>query len=100
MDDQQEIPGCTLSGREVVDRRAAWEELAPAIIDRARTAGGLRVRFRRDPRAVELLHALVDAEGECCGWAAWELVEEDTCAVLRVTGPAEKMAGLARAFGL
>lgn len=100
MDDQQEIRGCTLSNPELIDRRAAWKDVEPALVDRVRTEEGFRVRFRSDPGVAERLRALVDAEGDCCGWASWELADEEDYAVLQVNGPRERIASLAVAFGL
>lgn len=58
------------------------------------------MRFRRDPGVPESLRALARAEGECCGWASWEVAHEEGYTVLRVTGPPERIANLANAFDL
>lgn len=100
MDEQHNLLGCSLSAPELVDRRSAWGEVEPAILDRTRIDGGFRVRFHPDPKVRRSLRALVDAESGCCGWASWELTDEADHSVLRVTGPPERMGGLAEAFGL
>lgn len=89
---------CTLGTEELVDRRAAWDDVAAASVDRVRTESGLRARFRRSPDVSAALSALVAAERDCCGWASWELTDGGNCLVLDVTGPADRIAALADAF--
>ena len=100
MDERQDVVGCSLSAPELVERRTAWKDVEPSLVDRVRTEDGFRVRFRRDPGVAESLRVLVDAEGDCCGWASWDVADERDHAVLQVTGPPERIASLASAFGL
>lgn len=100
MDEQRITLECTLSTDELLDRRAAWSDLAATLVDRAWTDKGFRLGFRREAGVPESLRALVVAERNCCGWASWTLTDEGDCSVLEVTGPAEKIATLAAAFGL
>jgi len=100
MNDDPPIPGCALSAPELFDRRAAWRDVAPALVDGVRSPGWFRARFRPDPGVPESLRALIDAEGDCCGWASWTLADEEEYSVLEVTGPPERILSLAAAFGL
>ena len=100
MDEHIEIEGCSLSTDDLVDRWAAWARTQPAVVERMRTDGGFRVRFRDDAGIREALRALVDAEADCCGWASWRLGDQDGAPVLEVTGPAGPVGRLAAAFGL
>ena len=89
---------CTLGPEELVDRRAAWGEVAAALVERVRTEKGFRARFRRSPGMSDALSALVAAERDCCGWASWALSDEGNCVVLDVTGPPDRIGALAAAF--
>lgn len=100
MDGDAETLGCSLSRDELVDRRAAWGDVEPAVVDRQRTEDGFRVRFQAQLRVTADLRALAAAEQSCCGWASWAVTEEDGYAVLEVTGPPGDIGKLAAAFGL
>ncbi|MDQ6898306.1 MAG: hypothetical protein M3072_02145 [Candidatus Dormibacteraeota bacterium] len=100
MHEQEEVLGCSLSTPELADRRVAWTDLEPLVVERTRTAEGFRLRFRRERGVSESLRFLVEAERDCCSWAAWELADEEAYSVLQVTGPPGNIAGLAAAFGL
>ena len=89
---------CTLGPEELVDRGAAWGDVAAAVVDRVRTENGFRARFRRSPAISDALGALVAAERDCCGWASWALSDEGNCVVLEVTGPPDRIGALAAAF--
>ncbi len=95
---QRRVLDCTLGPEELVDRRAAWGEVAPALVERVRTENGFRARFRRSPDISDALSALVAAERDCCGWASWALSDEGNCVVLDVTGPPDRIGALAAAF--
>ena len=81
-------------------RLDAWRALEAARVDGLRREAGFHVRFRGEPSVCESLRTLVAAERDCCGWARWEVVEEDGWAVLKVTGPPGRIDALASAFGL
>ncbi len=100
MSEHHEILDCSLSPPELANRRVAWTDLEPLVVDRTRTEEGFRVRFQREPGVSESLRALVEAEGDCCGWASWEMADEEAYSVLQVNGPPEKIGTLAAAFGL
>ena len=89
---------CTLGPKELVDRRAAWGDVAAALVDRVRTENGFRARFRRSPDISDALRALVAAERDCCGWASWALSDEGNSVVLDVTGPPDRIGALVAAF--
>lgn len=99
MEEQPELV-CSLAPEQLVDRRAAWDDVAAALVDRVRTDNGFRLRFRRSTDTSQTLRALVTAERDCCGWASWALTDEGDCLVLEVTGPAERIGALAAAVGL
>ena len=92
--------GCALTVDQLDDRRAAWMRLEPAIVDRTPTEGGFRIRFRPGAAAGEVLRNLVAGERQCCGWASWAVTETEGSWVLDVTGPADRIAPLASAFGV
>ncbi len=100
MEEQPSIPGCSLPDDELRSRREAWNQLASAIVDRARTDGGFKVRFERADGVSESLRDLVAAERECCEWATWAVAEEGGHSVLEVGGPPDRVGTLAAAFGL
>lgn len=100
MADAHEPVACTLSAGELGDRRAEWAGLAPAVVDRAWTHGGFRIRFAREGSVGDVLRVLAAAEGKCCGWASWAVTDEGDHCLLDVTGPLEAMASLGKAFGL
>lgn len=100
MDDQPDVPGCNLAAPDLADRRAAWARVEPAVVARVRTAEGFRVTFRADPGVANAIRLLAGAEGDCCGWATWRVLDRADATVLDVAGPPDGIAGLAAAFGL
>lgn len=95
---QRRVLDCTLGPEELVDRRAAWDEVAAALVERIRTENGFRARFRRSPDISDALRALVAAERDCCGWTLWALSDEGNSVVLDVTGPPDRIGALVAAF--
>ncbi len=91
---------CSLSPDDLRDRGIAWKRLEAVLIDRLRTDGGFRVRYRGAPGVSDSLRALVALERDCCGWASWSVSDTDGYAVLDVTGPHDKVVRLAAAFGV
>ena len=100
MDERPVILGCSLEADEFRSRREAWDQLASAVVDRAWTEDGFRVRFEPADGVSESLRDLVAAEQDCCGWATWSVADEGGCPVLDVGGPADRVGTLAAAFGL
>jgi hypothetical protein len=63
---------CTLTSADLAAQADRWQQLmARAMTERAETADGLRMSFRREPGAEEELRRLVAVESECCAWADW-----------------------------
>ena len=61
---------CTLSPVGLAAQGERWHRLmSRAMTERAETADGLRIWFRRG--AEDELRALVAVETECCPWATW-----------------------------
>jgi hypothetical protein len=76
---------CTLTPADLATQAGRWERLlALAMTERAETADGLRLFFRRDPGAEEELRRLVAVESECCRWADWMVQTSHTAIVLDV----------------
>lgn len=100
MGQNQEIDGCSLSAPAMADRREAWLAVDAVVLERGRIDGGFRLRYRHDPGVADVLRDLVEAEQHCCAWASWRLADEELVSVLEVTGPPDRISGLAAAFGL
>jgi hypothetical protein len=63
---------CSLTPAGLAAQAGRWERLAArAMIERARTAHGIRIWFRPEPGAEEELRVLVAVENGCCPWATW-----------------------------
>jgi hypothetical protein len=63
---------CTLTPADLAAQAGRWQRLmARAMTERAETADGLRMSFRREPGTEEELRRLVAVESECCAWADW-----------------------------
>lgn len=63
---------CTLTPTDLAAQDGRWQRLmARAMTERAETADGLRMSFRRELATEEELRRLVAVESECCAWADW-----------------------------
>lgn len=100
MSNRMQIEGCSLSTEDLVERQTAWAQVEQAVVGRRRTGTGVRVTFRDGPGTRDALQALVDAETDCCGWAAWRIDDQDGTVVLDVTGPSGRIDDLAAMLGL
>ena len=100
MDDPARMLPCTLSTKELDERRAEWGAVEAALIHSVRTDSGLQMRFLGSPGIGETLRALISAERHCCGWASWALSETEEYLQLDVTGPADDIDLLARELGV
>lgn len=79
---------CTLSPDGLAARRSWVDALAAdALLDRAATASGLRVRLLDTPDVERRVRELVAAESQCCPFLDIELGREDGALVLYVSGP-------------
>ncbi len=70
------------------------------MLGRERTEEGFSVRYQRLPGLPDALEALAAAERDCCRWATWNVRDGHDACVLEVTGPPDRIAPLAAAFGL
>ncbi len=62
---------------------------------RHETADGLRLTFKEHPAVAAELEALVDAENDCCSWAAWTVErDEDRTLVMAARSQGEGIATL------
>jgi hypothetical protein len=86
---------CTLTPADLAAQRARWEQhVAEAMTERAETADGLRLTFRREPGTAEELRRLAAMENECCSWAGWTVTEHAGKLVLEVISTGEGIAAL------
>ncbi len=84
---------CTLSPVGLAAQGERWHRLmSRAMTERAETADGLRIWFRRG--AEDELRALVAVETECCPWATWTVERDAGTIVLDVRSTAEGVATL------
>ena len=80
---------CTLSPDGLAARRALIDALAAdGLLDRTRTAAGIRVRLRGTPDIVQRTRELVVAESACCAFLDFDLGRADGDLVLEISGPA------------
>jgi hypothetical protein len=80
---------CSLTAGDLVTQAGRWAQLAArAMIERVKTADGLRISFRSEPGAEDELRQLVATENECCPWAHWsvETPAGQTVLVVHSTG--------------
>ena len=81
---------CTLGSSDLAAQAGRWEQLiARAMTELTKTADGLRLSFRSEPRVADELRRLVAVENECCRWATWAVDTSAEALVLdvRSTGP-------------
>ena len=79
---------CTLSPDGSTARMALIDALAAdGLLDRARTATGVRMRLRDTPEIEQRALALVEAESRCCPFLSFDLRREHEALVLEITGP-------------
>ena len=81
---------CTLTPDAMTARRALIESLAAdALLARAATGAGLRLRLRDTPEIERRTRELIAAESACCAFLDFELTRDGSAIVLDVTGPAD-----------
>jgi hypothetical protein len=79
---------CTLTADGMTARLALIEALsADGLLDRTRTAAGLRVRLRDTPDIEQRTRELVAAEFRCCAFLDFDLGRENGDLVLDISGP-------------
>ncbi len=78
---------CSLGQDDLADRQRRWHALAGrAMIDRARTGNGLRMRFRDEPGVEAELRDLAALERDCCAFADWVVHADSGTLALDVRG--------------
>jgi hypothetical protein len=86
---------CTLTPADLAAQADRWQQLmARAMTQRAETADGLRMSFRREPGTEEDLRRLVAVESECCAWADWTVNTSAGNLMLEVRSAGEGIATL------
>jgi hypothetical protein len=81
---------CTLTPGDMTKRLALIDALSDdALLDRAKTEEGVRVRLRDTPDIERRTRELVAAESACCAFLDFDLRREDGALVLDITGPAD-----------
>jgi hypothetical protein len=86
---------CTLTPADLAAQAGRWHQLmARAMTERAETADGLRMSFRREPGTEEELRRLVAVESECCAWADWSVDTSAGNLMLEVRSAGEGIATL------
>lgn len=91
---------CTLGPDDGAQRMLRWQRLGAsaqlgARLYRAAAGSRLEVRYRPAAGVPTELRSLAVAEGACCPFATWEVVEEPDQTVLRVTAGPEGEGGVA-----
>ena len=89
---------CELNESDLETRASNWRALAAHASTTHRTSNGFRIVY--GGQAADALSSLVAAERSCCSWATWNYESTPEGEVLEVTGPAEQIGALAKAFGL
>jgi len=90
---------CALDAADMTAQAGRWARLcARAMLDRARTTDGLRLRFRRGPGVEDELRALVAVESRCCSWAAWRIQAKAGEISLDISSAADGIAALHSMF--
>jgi hypothetical protein len=84
-----ELPiACTLTAGAMPARLALIDALgADGLLDRTRTATGMRVRLLDRPDIEQRTRALVAAESTCCAFLDFELERANGDLVLDISGP-------------
>jgi hypothetical protein len=107
MDDvtSEQIPlACTLTPAEGLTRMQRWQRLHDAAqLHASHRDGWVEVTYRRSADVASELDELVEAERECCAFAAWDVVPRDDVLMLtirpRSVGDRAAVAELGSAFG-
>lgn len=95
-----EIPIACALPRDALAARRSWVDAlaADALLERAATASGMRVRLRDTPDVERRVRELIDAESKCCPFLGFELGREDGALVLDVSGPEDAEPVIAMLF--
>ena len=86
---------CTLSPRELADRRKEIDDLArAALVSSTRLPGAVRLAYRRSDAVEAAVRSLIERERQCCAFLAFALFVEADVLVLDVSGAPEADAML------
>jgi hypothetical protein len=90
---------CSLSRAGLAEQAGRWERLAArALAGHAKTAAGVRLRFRPEPGTEAELRALAAVEAGCCPWAIWTVEASAEHLVLDVRSAGDGIAALHSMF--
>lgn len=83
----RDVPAaCTLEPAALVDRRAAWRQLAETHLrSQEHISGGIRLVFSPADRVESSLRDLAELEAQCCAFASWAVERHEEGVVLEVT---------------
>ena len=86
---------CTLSPRDLADRRREIDDLArAALVSSTRLPGVVRLVYRRSDAVETAVRSLIERERECCSFLEFGLIVEADLLVLDVSGAPEADAVL------
>ncbi len=96
---------CTLSAADGPTRMERWQRLhEEAQLGASRRGSGVEVTYRGGDDVAAELQELVEAERECCAFAAWQVHTRDSQLVLTIAARSAAdepaVAELAAAFGV
>lgn len=82
--------GCSTSGDELLAiGQALRDAVGEDLVERERTASGLRLRISRHPGAIAAIREYVRREQACCSFFGFTLAEDSETLSLTITGPPE-----------
>ena len=82
--------GCSKSGDELLQvAQTLHSAVSEGVIERTRTASGLKLCIRRSPESEAMLHEFVRSEKECCPFFEFNLGEQETALSLEIVGAEE-----------
>ena len=95
-----ELVACTLTDSGLKTQQERWTTLCENFgISRIVTDDGLGLTFRHHPQVAAELHALVEVENACCGWASWAVERDaDGSLVMAARSQADGVATLHSMF--
>lgn len=90
---------CSLDRTDSGRRRRRWLDLAErALLDKAETPRGVRLRFRADAGVERELLQLAELERYCCSFASWLVTGDEAAVVLDVSAEGEGVAAVRAMF--
>lgn len=97
-----ELPiACTLGAGDAAARCDRWLALAgDALVDKAATEAGVRLRYAATDRVEGELRELAAAERECCAFASWDVTRTPEALVLDVGAAPDAVPAVRAMFDL